>query len=71
MQTTYEKSLILLIFTLSVLFILPKSIPSNPVSCYIDTIVDFIPIIDIEKLGSMQVAIILLVDANYFVMGYY
>jgi hypothetical protein len=33
--------------------------------------VDFIPIIDIEKLGSMQVAIILLVDANYFVMGYY
>ncbi len=70
MQTIYEKSLILFLFTLSVLFIVPKSIPSNHVTCYMDPIVNLLPRVDLEKLNSLQVIVVLLVDANYFVMGY-
>ena len=64
------KSLILFLFTLSVLFIVPKSIPSNPVSCYQDPVVESIPRLPNENLALLQGLVVVFVDLNYFLMGY-
>ena len=66
-----DKAVILLLFCLTVTFIVPETIPRNHVACYQDILSPYLPTVAAGTLRLLQLLNMVLVDACFLAMIVY